>query len=379
LDILGPYFKLRENAFLNAIAENPTPLESVANFILAPSHYLFAGRQFTQITKQENGTYDAEIKQRFDYSGHLSFILTTVSSIILLPISLILGSLAKQLAIYCDPQAKEHHEAMTQIAASMTLRPTSYEDSLRISQIFSNEILTFEENVRGPLSLPEIQLQEIAAFKEIASCLETANIPYWSDAGTALGLYRYKNSEAEEPMIPWDHDIDMAILRQDHENVKRALRRLDPANYRIEDWSSYSRPKSLLRVRLLSTGTVIDLFHFDVDEKKTSLTYNFSHEETYMPEKWKKRERDAVKPHPISNIFPLKRMQYGTDYVRVPGQCKSYLQTLYGENLSPTRVWNEAKKVFELVPDHPYNKAYGDVDEILVRQPKKPSEKDSPV
>ena len=371
MDVLGCYFNFRENVFFNAVHDESTVSESIANFLLIPSHYLFAGRKFSEIKKDAQGNNEGHIGQRFTYNTpNAVFIIKMALSVLALPVSLILGGLAKQLSLWCDSTAREHHEAILKIAQSVTLRPSNYDD-LGIQELFSEQVIPSQNLERGPLAQPEIQEKEIEAFKEISKHLKQAQIPYWADTGTLLGIHRYNGTEVT-PMIPWDHDIDMAILRQDHENTKRVLRaNLDPNKYRIEDWSSYLRPQSLLRVRVLETNTVIDLFHYDIKKDDQTIVYNFSHEETIMPEKWKKRERDqAEKPQNISDVFPLRRMQYGPDtFVYVPNNHETYLKKFYGTDLRPARVWNEGERDFKADPTHPYNQKYGDIEEELSRKP----------
>jgi len=62
------------------------------------------------------------------------------------------------------------------------------------------------------LSLEELDLVHDAlnvVMLRLATELEKADIPYWLDFGTCLGSIREQN------FIPWDDDIDLALLRSD--------------------------------------------------------------------------------------------------------------------------------------------------------------------
>ena len=55
-----------------------------------------------------------------------------------------------------------------------------------------------------------VQLDLLAEFSSIC---EKHNLKWWMDAGTLLGAARHKG------FIPWDHDVDVIMMREDYERL----------------------------------------------------------------------------------------------------------------------------------------------------------------
>lgn len=68
------------------------------------------------------------------------------------------------------------------------------------------------------LTLKEIQNEELQILKKIIKFLEENDIKYFVMYGTLLGAIRHKG------FIPWDDDIDIAILRPDYEKLIKLLK-----------------------------------------------------------------------------------------------------------------------------------------------------------
>lgn len=80
----------------------------------------------------------------------------------------------------------------------------------------------------------DIQLANLALLKELDYVCKQNNLKYWLDGGTLLGAVRHKG------FIPWDDDIDVAMLRDDYEKIidafKKSTRNPDIfADYAIGD------------------------------------------------------------------------------------------------------------------------------------------------
>ena len=67
--------------------------------------------------------------------------------------------------------------------------------------------------------LRDIQLANLALLKELDYVCKQNGLPYWLDGGTLIGAVRHKG------FIPWDDDIDTAMVRDDYEKIIDAFQK----------------------------------------------------------------------------------------------------------------------------------------------------------
>lgn len=213
------YHSVRESVFLNTRIQNAGFLESIADFFLMPSHFLFAGK-----TLGFSNESPLIIRQSFDYDN-LYWVKTGLSFLVL-PVSQPLGICFKGLA-YLGADVRSRHRAIEALLKA-PLKQSNLETYRKrgISSFHSEEFIPCQEYKR-PSTLTTKQKVEMEAFKEIMALFKAHGILYWLDCGSCLGAYRYGG------VIPWDIDIDIAIFQEDHDNVKRLLASLDPDKYQI--------------------------------------------------------------------------------------------------------------------------------------------------
>lgn len=71
------------------------------------------------------------------------------------------------------------------------------------------------------------QLRMLDILKEIDIICKRHNITYWLDGGTMLGCARHKG------FIPWDDDLDIAVLYKDYHRLLKLLQKELPPKYSI--------------------------------------------------------------------------------------------------------------------------------------------------
>lgn len=334
------YYAIGGSLFLNSASSDAVGLEKAGDFLLAPFQYLFGGQT---ATLAEDGEWI--YTQRFDYREAL-WIKTGVS-IAAVPISFPLGVALKGLA-YLSPKCRE---CASQRAASY-LNPrikSNTEDYQKLGlDLSSSGWIASQGHKRRPGDENHLAYEK-EALNEIGKLLTEANIPWWVDCGTCLGAYRYGG------VIPWDEDIDIAVLLPDFDNVRRALLKLDPQKYLVQDWSGRLNPQNYFKIFVRQTGVLIDIYHFIIEPETKTLRYILSLETNVLFPEWCKiRERRFTVPVAYSTLFPLKKMLFDGIEVFVPNDPKKYLQRYYGENLDPAKVYDPETNRYEKALDHPY-------------------------
>jgi hypothetical protein len=337
------YHAICGNVFLNVSVENATGLEKAGNTLLIPFQYVFAGKIATQ---EPNGEWVLE--QRFSYDEQL--LTKSVASALSLPWSLLLGSTVKALS-FCTAATREHHVAVLNHIASTKIQsnlPLYKELGIEVGNMANAGWLRSGKHARKPGDEKHLNKAK-ECLQEVAQVLTKAGIPWWIDCGTLLGAYRYGG------IIPWDNDIDVAMLLPDFENARRALNQLDPEKYTVQDWSGRDFPNTFLKIYVHESGDLVDVYFYDIDEETRECSYIFALDQSiFFFDWWKEGERRFTKPVAFHTIFPLKRAMFDGIEVFVPNETVPFLQRYYGENLSPAKIYDSQTGRFEKDLSHPY-------------------------
>jgi hypothetical protein len=318
-------------------------LAKTANQLLSPCNYLWMGQSATQT---EEGEWHFE--PLFTYDSH--FTLKTAGSVLLAIPSFATGCLCKGISLLFDEHKARYDSIKQAWLSHHTKSNASQYKACGISFLPPQESPWFSSQgfARRPGDERNLALEK-EGLKEVGALLDEAEIPWWLDCGSCLGAYRYGGA------IPWDQDIDVAILQPDFDNVHQVLRRLDPARFIVEDWSSREHPKSCLKVFLCETNKWIDVYCFAINAEKKEIQFIFALKNAwFFPEWWKIREGRFTIPVSFEHVFPLQRANFDGVSVNIPAHPTKYLQRYYGENLAPAKIYDPCTGQYEKDLTHPY-------------------------
>ena len=340
IPLVYAYYAVSGSLFLNSASTDATGLEHAGDVLLSPFQYVFCGQLATP-ARDGKWVYT----QRFDYKD--AFWVKMGASLLALPISTALGATVKGLA-YLSSTTREHRSA--RIASYKNSIPSSHLEQYEAWGIKMGEAewIASQGYQRRPGEENLLSLEK-EALREIAALLNAANIPWWIDCGTCLGAYRYGGG------IPWDWDIDIAVLEPGFDNVRRTLSQLDPQKYSLQDWSGRMNPHTYFKVYVRKTRTLIDIYHFAIEPETKTLRFIFSLDTSCVFPEWTKiRERRFTVPTSFDTVFPLKKTLFDGVEVFIPNDPVKYLQRYYGSNLDPVRIYDPVTNCYEKVLDHPY-------------------------
>lgn len=136
--------------------------------------------------------------------------------------------------------------------------------------------LEYKKNNIDIITLPsatgqirDIQLANLALLKELDYVCVQNNLKYWLDGGTLLGAVRHKG------YIPWDDDIDTAMLRADYEKIIEAFKKSsrNPDIYADYKWNKEEPSHYFIKVQHKKCPHLfVDIFPFDTYGEKLSDT-----------------------------------------------------------------------------------------------------------
>lgn len=102
------------------------------------------------------------------------------------------------------------------------------------------------------MELSELQKLQVKVMKELHDICAKHNICYYLIAGSLLGAVRHGG------FIPWDDDIDIALMRKEYEHLKTILiKELDPEKYFLQCYDTDIDYKPAL-MRLCIKNTIQD-------------------------------------------------------------------------------------------------------------------------
>lgn len=157
-------------------------------------------------------------------------------------------------------------------------------------------------------------------FKDVSELLDKNNIKYWASGGTLLGSVRH------EGFIPWDDDVDIAIIDTDIEKLKSIRPQLNALGYDIETNFALCLKIFPLTGITLEHDDGLRYPYLDIFPMK-EVSGNYTH--------ITKQAIDAYSSDffPKADIDNLKRCKFGKIEVWCPDHAKESLLRFYGRNV----------------------------------------------
>lgn len=344
MPLVDIYIKITESVFLNTSTEDAGPVEHLGNQLLTPAQYLLDGFYAYKFFEDDDENYGLKERFYYDRNFHLNLALASAAAPFLTPH----GVAVKALSYLFEDTQERRVKVQKAIDAPVIKDTAVMYGLLKFPTLSENEPLISEKYQRRPGDENHLA-HEKECLKEIIAVFAKEKILYFADCGTCLGAYRYGG------VIPWDNDLDIAILQPDFQRVKKALAVLDNDKYQVQDWSSRGKKDTYLKVYVKESGSLIDIYCFSIDPLKKTITSIFSGEHNMLlPEFWKARERKYTTPVPFDTIFPLKIAMLDGIKVYVPNKTKQFLQMRYGENIEPCHIFDEQSNRYVKDLNHPY-------------------------
>jgi lipopolysaccharide cholinephosphotransferase len=172
-------------------------------------------------------------------------------------------------------------------------------------------------------------------LKLTTDVLNKYNIKYWADGGSLLGSVRDKG------IIPWDDDIDIGILYEDEEKMKKYIyEELNDKDFFIMAEDNTKEPIKYTTKVLCNdflTKVYIPNLWMKKDDKIVGtptldiFSYKRSGDDVILASS---QQRKVFKNcyYKKSELFPLKEVDFNHNKIMIANEPKGYLFRYYGDD-----------------------------------------------
>lgn len=173
----------------------------------------------------------------------------------------------------------------------------------------------------------EVAIKAQAMLLDICSCLDLFDVRYSLDAGTLLGVVR------EGRLLPWDNDMDLAILSAEWSRYESATKSIRDKGYEVT--MRYNkiefgpiRPGSPRISKITRDGLTLDMFVKHSDGQKVY---------------WVESGRQIVKAVDASHYEKYEKVHFMNSIFSIPHNTDQYLTSRYGDWRTPVKKYNYKK------------------------------------
>jgi phosphorylcholine metabolism protein LicD len=209
-----------------------------------------------------------------------------------------------------------------------------------IKNIIINNIELFDMNCIHQFLTPTNHIWKLKLlFKKLITIFNNNNIEYWLDGGTLLGYYRYKG------IIPWDDDIDIAILNNNITKIENLKDILYNNNIRLKKNKTnvYYQVDFLNDIidENITNAIHIDIFLF---EKKDNKYFNTDNRFIINDDEKCNYIYDE------NNLFPLIKSEFYNIPIYIPNNVDNILsQNIKGDYINYAILTkNNVKHIYNL-------------------------------
>ena len=207
------------------------------------------------------------------------------------------------------------------------LKVKSFADISKVCHYVDNRMQCPDVRDKGETVLRQSQLVTIRMLKIFDSICRKLGLRYWLWRGTLLGAIRHKG------VIPWDNDLDIAMLKEDYDKFVSHGQKDLPTDIFLQNSHSdfqYAVAKKACAAKLrdqnscygrcirvgctFHDGLMIDIFVFE--EKDNTL------EDPYQT---------SITLH-NDDVFPLKEVEFEGALYYAPAKSEDLMSRTYGSN-----------------------------------------------
>ena len=172
-------------------------------------------------------------------------------------------------------------------------------------------------------------------LRDVTTEMESANIPYWLEGGTLLGIIR------ENRILPWDNDMDISMYKIDQKKLFRVAFMLKLKGYRL----SIKRYKKNIGPFKKGEFRMMKVRNYKFFMRKGDVMLDiFIKRKVKKDYFWTVAVKNSVlKSSPAEFTDELDWIKFNNKKYMIPKDYDGYLTYRYGDWRTPVKTWNFRK------------------------------------